>query len=147
MTKSEDNNQKEEDKQNEYSDWVYVKPIAGSCIINLGDALLKFTSGILRSSIHRVIPPPYPQDFLTRNSLLYFSRPEDDVVLRTLKGGLIDEQVGEMVEGEGISLGGEMTSDDWIMRRAFGDLHGVLTKDGLEKRPLDRLSIPVALRV
>lgn len=113
----------------ETSEWVYVKPVAGSAVVNLGDALVKFTAGILRSNIHRVCPPPPPQDGLTRNSLVYFSRPEDKVVLRRLKGGLIDAQ--PEVEGEEP----EMTAQEWIWRRSVGDLKGVYThKGGLEMR-------------
>lgn len=110
-------------------EWVYVKPVPGSAVVNLGDALVKFTAGILRSNIHRVCPPPPPQNDLVRHSLVYFSRPEDDVVLRRLKGGLIDEQP---VVDDGAP---EMTAKEWIWRRSVGDLKGVYThKGGLESR-------------
>lgn len=112
----------------ETSEWVYVRPIPGSAIVNLGDACVKFTAGILRSNVHRVVPPAPPQDGMVRNSLVYFSRPEDKVVLRRLKGGLIDQQPVE--EGDG---GEEMTAQEWTLRRSVGDLRGVYThKGGLE---------------
>lgn len=112
-------------------DWVYVKPVPGSAVVNLGDALVKFTAGILRSNIHRVVPPPGEQAGLTRNSLVYFSRPEDSVVLRRLKGGLIDQQ--PVKKDDGLD---EMTSAEWIVRRSIGDLKGVYTHSGgLEHRP------------
>jgi len=105
-------------------EWVYVKPVPRSAVVNLGDALVKFTAGLLRSNVHRVIPCPAPQDELTRNSLVYFSRPEDAVVLRRLKGGLIDGQPqAEQSEPE-------MTSQEWILRRSVGDLKGVYTHTG-----------------
>ena len=107
-----------------------MKPIPGSAVVNLGDALVKFTAGILRSNVHRVTPPPPPQDTLTRNSLVYFSRPEDAVMLKRLRGGLIDQQpASDGVEGE------EMTAEEWTFRRSCGDLKGVFThKGGLELR-------------
>lgn len=109
-------------------EWVWVKPVPGCAVINLGDALVKFTAGILRSNIHRVVPPPGEQAGLKRQSLVYFSRPEDDVVLKRLKGGLIDAQP---VQDEGELI----TSKDWILRRSGGDLRGVYThKAGLEPR-------------
>lgn len=112
-------------------EWIYVKPIPGSAVVNLGDALVKFTAGILRSNIHRVCPPPPPQDGLTRNSLVYFSRPEDAVVLRRLKGGVIDVQP----EGKLGAWEEEMTAEEWTWRRSVGDLKGVFTmKGGLERR-------------
>jgi isopenicillin N synthase-like dioxygenase len=111
-------------------EWVYVKPVPGSCIVNLGDAMVKFTGGILRSNIHRVVPPPGQQSGLTRNSLVFFSRPEDEVVLKRLKGGLIDAQPVEEETEE------QVTSKDWVLRRAMGDLHGIFTHTGgLERKP------------
>lgn len=110
-------------------EWVYVKPVPGSAVVNLGDALVKFTAGILRSNIHRVVPPPAPQDGITRNSLVYFSRPEDKVMLKRLSGGLIDKQPQSEAPEE------EMTAEDWTLRRSVGDLKGVYThKGGLELR-------------
>ena len=104
-------------------DWVYVKP---------GDACVKFTAGILRSNIHRVVTPPAPQDGITRHSLVYFSRPEDKAILKRIKGGLIDSQPLTEKEKEGEE---EMTAQDWTWRRSVGDLKGVYThKGGLELR-------------
>ena len=112
------------------AEWVFVRPVPGSAIVNLGDALVKFTAGLLRSNVHRVVPPLPPQDGIGRCSLVYFSRPEDVVVLRRLKGGLIDAQPqAEKTEQE-------MTSEEWILRRSLGDLRGVYTHTGgLELRP------------
>ena len=115
--------------QQQNNDWVYVKPVPGSAVVNLGDALVIFSAGILRSNIHRVVPPPAPQDGVDRNSLVYFSRPEDAAIMQRLKGGVIDAQPKEVAAPE------PMTSDQWIMRRALGDLRGVFThKGGFELR-------------
>jgi isopenicillin N synthase-like dioxygenase len=56
--------------------WCYVKPLDGHAIINLGDAMVKFTNGLLRSNIHRVSAPPGEQADYNRFSLVYFNRPE-----------------------------------------------------------------------
>ncbi|RFU27497.1 hypothetical protein B7463_g8847, partial [Scytalidium lignicola] len=108
----------------ETGEWVYVRPVPGSAVVNLGDALVKFTAGLLRSNVHRVATPLPPQDGLDRYSLVYFSRPEDAVVLRRLKGGIIDAQ--PQTEKEEV----EMTSEEWILRRSLGDLRGVYTHNG-----------------
>ena len=115
----------------EREEWVYVRPVPGSCVVNFGDALVKFTAGILRSNIHRVIPPAGEQAKLERNSLVFFSRPEDDVYLKRLSGGLIDAQPQ-------VDEGTPVTSDEWIRRRtAGGDLSGVYTlKKGFELHSL-----------
>jgi isopenicillin N synthase-like dioxygenase len=99
----------------ESGDWVYVRPIPGCAIVNLGDAMVKFTGGMLRSNLHRVVSPPGLQASETRYSLVYFSRPEHDVTLRRLKGGLVDEQI---VSGEEAEEG--VKSKDWLLRRAMG---------------------------
>ncbi|KAK5457990.1 hypothetical protein LTS15_004069 [Exophiala xenobiotica] len=74
------------------SDWVYVKPVPGCAIINLGDAMVKFTAGRLRSNLHRVVTPPGAQKDEVRYSLVYFCRPGHDVKLGRLQGGDIDLQ-------------------------------------------------------
>lgn len=106
--------------------WVYVRPIPGSCVVNLGDAMVTFTAGILRSNVHRVVPAPGAQERSVRNSLVFFTRPEDKVVLRRLKGGIIDSQPLSDEQQE------EMTSDEWIMKRGTGQLPGVFTAKGFE---------------
>lgn len=77
--------------------WAWVRPLPGHAIINLGDALVKFTSGVLRSNIHRVAAPPGQQRKLVRHSLVYFSRPEEAHVMKVLEGSeLIDAKRKEL---------------------------------------------------
>jgi isopenicillin N synthase-like dioxygenase len=124
------------------TEWVYVRPIAGSCVVNLGDALVKFSAGLLRSNIHRVVPPLGEQAKLTRNSLVFFSRPEDSVVLKRLRGGIIDAQPESTVEEP------QLTAHEWIMAKGTGRLPGVYTKTGFEYKENDeRLKNPVSLEV
>ncbi|KAK6415767.1 hypothetical protein LTR95_017547 [Oleoguttula sp. CCFEE 5521] len=97
--------------------WTYVLPLRHHIIVNLGDALVKLTAGVLRSNIHRVVSPPGEQGKETRMSLVYFARPEDEVVLKRLEGsGVIDEKAKETGEEEGE----EITAKEWILRRALG---------------------------
>ncbi|KAJ7910239.1 hypothetical protein B0H13DRAFT_2251305 [Mycena leptocephala] len=67
-------------------DWQYIKPLPGHAICNIGDALALFSGGILRSNLHRVVqvPPPGAQSQFERWSLVYFTRPGNDVQLRAL---------------------------------------------------------------
>lgn len=96
------------------ADWVYVRPLPGHAIVNLGDAMVKFTNGLLRSNIHRVVAPPGLQAESTRYSLVYFSRPEDSVLLRRLEGSSLIPAVEDGQAEE------EINSKDWIIRRALG---------------------------
>ncbi|KAJ5563709.1 hypothetical protein N7535_008873 [Penicillium sp. DV-2018c] len=95
-------------------DWVYVRPLPGHAIVNLGDAMVKFTNGLLRSNIHRVEAPPGLQAESTRYSLVYFARPEDSVLLRRLEGS---ERIPALDDGQAEEV---INSKDWIIRRALG---------------------------
>jgi len=94
-------------------EWTYVKPLPGHCIVNLGDAMVKFTNGLLRSNIHRVVSPPGEQAKETRYSLVYFSRPEDEVILKRLEGSNV---IPELKEGETEE---QVNSKEWIKLQAM----------------------------
>ena len=90
-----------------------MKPLAGHCIVNLGDAMVKFTNGLLRSNIHRVVAPPGAQVTETRYSVVYFARPEDDALLKRLEGSDIIPELQDGAQEE------EMTSKEWIKLQAM----------------------------
>ncbi|GAB7341311.1 hypothetical protein MBLNU457_7581t1 [Dothideomycetes sp. NU457] len=97
-------------------EWCYVKPLRHHAVVNLGDAMVKFTRGVLRSNIHRVVNPPGEQGDATRMSLVYFARPEDHVLLKPLEGSRVVD--ANKVDGEEDEE--EITAKDWILRRALG---------------------------
>jgi isopenicillin N synthase-like dioxygenase len=109
--------------------WTYVKPLPGHCIVNLGDAMVKFTNGLLRSNIHRVVAPPGEQGKETRYSVVYFARPGDEVVLKRLEGS---DVIPELKEGEME----EMSSKEWILLQALR-LRGV--KEGMSEEERRKL--------
>ncbi|OJD34944.1 clavaminate synthase-like protein [Diplodia corticola] len=120
--------------------WAYVRPLPGHAIVNLGDALVKMTSGILRSNIHRVAAPPGEQAPCTRYSLVYFARPEDDVVLRVLEGS---ERIEEKVRETGQVLGREreeraVSAKEWILRRALARRSGGKWEDSTGTEDISR---------
>jgi isopenicillin N synthase-like dioxygenase len=51
-----------------------VKPQDATLTVNTCDALQLLTGGYVRSTIHRVMPPPRDQQHVDRLGLLYFSR-------------------------------------------------------------------------
>ncbi|KAK4934252.1 hypothetical protein LTR66_015657 [Elasticomyces elasticus] len=96
------------------AEWCYVKPLSGHAIINLGDAMVKFSNGLLRSNIHRVVSPPGAQADHTRYSLVYFARPNNEVLMQRLSGSnKIPELDADEVEED-------INAKDWIIRRAMG---------------------------
>ncbi|KAL1716795.1 hypothetical protein EV715DRAFT_292833 [Schizophyllum commune] len=105
-------------------EWQYVKPLPAHAVCNIGDALAILSGGILRSNLHRVVPPPPPQRHLARTSLVFFTRPNRDVVLRALVGE--SRQIAEAVEGrreKGEDVEpylGTQTAGEWFARRIRG---------------------------
>jgi isopenicillin N synthase-like dioxygenase len=80
-------------------------------VINLGDAAVKFTNGVLCSGRHRVIPSPGVQGKYPRYSVVYFVRPEDQCIMKQLKGrGIPDGPEEER----------DICARDWISTQAAG---------------------------
>ncbi|KIY46148.1 Clavaminate synthase-like protein [Fistulina hepatica ATCC 64428] len=100
--------------------WKYVKPLPGHAICNLGDAVAIFSGGIVRSNIHRVMPPPGAQGQMERWSMAFFLRPANHVVLNALtdQSPLIADSVrkAQLLPGGRSFFTGE-TAQDWFMRR------------------------------
>ncbi|KAK1051331.1 hypothetical protein LTR74_016839 [Friedmanniomyces endolithicus] len=92
--------------------WLWVKPRRGCAIVNLGDAAVKFTNGVLCSGRHRVIPSPGEQGEWPRYSIVYFVRPTDHSRLKTLKGSGIPPAEDQDEEG--------VEAKEWIYRQAMG---------------------------
>jgi len=93
-------------------EWLWVKPKRGHAIVNLGDAAVKFTNGVLCSGRHRVIPSPGEQGKWPRYSIVYFVRPVDDARLKTLKGEGVPPADDQDEEG--------VAAKEWIYRQAMG---------------------------
>ncbi|KAH9848648.1 Clavaminate synthase-like protein [Lenzites betulinus] len=98
------------------SEWQYVRPIPGHAICNLGDAMTIFSGGILRSNLHRVVPPPKEQGYYERWSLVFFTRPGHAAILRPLSGEspIIAEAVSKLPPGK---YDTDATSKEWFARR------------------------------
>ena len=95
----------------ETTSWKYVRPIPGHAIVNLGDAMVKLTRGLLRSNLHRVVYAPGAQAGYTRFSLAYLARPQDTTVMKGLEGSGVIPELGEGEVEE------DVTIKEWIIRR------------------------------
>jgi isopenicillin N synthase-like dioxygenase len=69
--------------------WLYVRPKPGCLIVNLGDAMVQWTGGLLRSNCHRINFAPGDQRFVDRYSLGLLVRPHRDASMRPLMGKAI----------------------------------------------------------
>ncbi|CCM02605.1 uncharacterized protein FIBRA_04708 [Fibroporia radiculosa] len=97
--------------------WQYIKPLPGHAVCNLGDAMYIFSGGILKSNMHRVVPPPGAQGHFERWSLAFFTRPGESVVLRALeeKSSIVAEAVASA--DDTTLFHSNSTSKEWFARR------------------------------
>lgn len=98
--------------------WQYIKPLPGHAICNIGDSLHIFSGGVLRSNMHRVVPPPKEQARYERYSLVFFTRASDDVELRALAkdSAVIAEAVAKTPNAKTRFYPGA-TAKEWLTRR------------------------------
>ncbi|GAQ45164.1 hypothetical protein AtubIFM55763_006620 [Aspergillus tubingensis] len=69
--------------------WRYIKPEPGCAVVNVGDTLVEWTGGVLRSSLHRVVTAPGDQAKVQRESVAYLVRAKRTASLQRLQGGII----------------------------------------------------------
>jgi isopenicillin N synthase-like dioxygenase len=62
--------------------WRWIKPVPGTAVVNLGDAMEVFTNKLLKSGLHRVIKAPGGQRAHDKYSVLIVARPEDNTPMR-----------------------------------------------------------------
>ena len=89
------------------SGWRDVPFLPGSFVINLGDLMAEWTAHRWVSTVHRVLPPPYPGNGRPRLSLAFFHQPNYDAVIEPLFGSPSEEQSRSEV----------ITSGGWIARK------------------------------
>ncbi|THH21407.1 hypothetical protein EW146_g128 [Bondarzewia mesenterica] len=96
--------------------WKYVKPIPGHAICNIGDAMAVFSAGILRSNLHRVVPPPKKQAAYDRWSLVFFTRPGNESKLAPLseESEMIAKAAAQAPRDKYVT---NSTAGEWFARR------------------------------
>lgn len=66
-------------------EWVDVRPMAGTFVVNAGDLMARWTNDRWRSGVHRVVNPPRDARGSTRRvSLVFFSEVNDDAIIECL---------------------------------------------------------------
>ena len=71
------------------ADWRYIRPAPNCAVINLGDTLVEWSGGILRSNVHRVTYAPGKQAECTRYSIAYLARANKNVSMKRLQSDRI----------------------------------------------------------
>ncbi|GAA5873979.1 hypothetical protein JCM1840_006109 [Sporobolomyces johnsonii] len=99
------------------SKWQHIRPLPGHAVCNVGDTLSVYSGNIFKSNIHRVIPPPPPQDTSARWSLVYFIRPGFANELRPLaaESTLVARHAAQDPAMQSLPKG--VTAGEWFKRR------------------------------
>ncbi|KAH8910541.1 Clavaminate synthase-like protein [Coniochaeta sp. PMI_546] len=100
-------------------EWEWVVPVEGHAVVNLGDAMVTFTNGALKSAKHRVVPAPGEQGLHDRYSVVYFVRPHNDALMKPLPK--FDDGTQVKVAGkfqEQVDEGKVYSAGEWMVRRA-----------------------------
>lgn len=92
--------------------WLYVCPRPGCLVVNLGDAMVQWTGGALRSNVHRINYAPGEQRFRERYSLALLVRPEKEASMRRLVG------LGEAIDTKAED-GEDLKAWEWEVKKAM----------------------------
>lgn len=105
-------------------DWRWVKPIPGTAIVNLGDAMEIFTNNVLKSGLHRVVKAPGSQAPFDKYSVLIGTRPNDKALMKAFKSPMIPEDTPEQAETM------VLTSEEWGTAKVKGVQALLLKREG-----------------
>ncbi|KAJ5387665.1 iron/ascorbate family oxidoreductase [Penicillium cosmopolitanum] len=101
---------------NSDGNWKWVRPQDGTITINTCDALTALTGGLIKSSVHRVHAPPADQAHVDRLGVLYFTRPNNHVVLDPITNSPLLERLG-LTKNVFTELGQHLTTEQWVKVR------------------------------
>ncbi|KAJ8123483.1 hypothetical protein ONZ43_g582 [Nemania bipapillata] len=95
--------------------WLWVRPKPNCLIINMGDAIVKWTGGLLRSNMHRVRHAPGDQRYVDKYSLVYLVRPERMASMRKLVG----VSTGGVNGNDQDDSDDDLTAWEWEVKKAM----------------------------
>lgn len=95
-------------------DWRWVKPVPGTAIVNLGDAMEILTNGVLKSGLHRVVKAPGSQAPFDKYSVLIAARPNNRALMRAFKSSIIPPDTAEQAKAA------ILTSEEWGTAKVKG---------------------------
>ncbi|KAJ7921418.1 Clavaminate synthase-like protein [Mycena leptocephala] len=117
-------------------EWKWVKPQDATLTVNTCDALQLLTGGYVRSTIHRVVPPPKDQQHVDRLGLLYFSRPHNDVKLATIQDSPVLQREGYVKNPFEASGNPVPTMEEWTFAKQKWQRTGYLGPQRASKEVL-----------
>nr|GAT49625.1 predicted protein [Mycena chlorophos] len=118
------------------NEWKWVKPQNGLLTVNTCDALQLLTGGYVRSTIHRVHPPPIDQQHVDRLGVLYFSRPHNHVELATIRESPVLRREGYVKNPFEASGNPVPTMEEWTFAKQKWQRTGYLGPNSASKEVL-----------
>ncbi|KAJ4388896.1 hypothetical protein N0V93_006357 [Gnomoniopsis smithogilvyi] len=100
--------------------WKYVRSPRDAVIVNIADALEFLSGGYLKSTVHRVVRPPADQAERSRVSLIYFARPEANIILEPVDSPLL-KRIGLGQRSEEERFKHQVTAEEWARARIAKD--------------------------
>ncbi|ROW02749.1 hypothetical protein VSDG_01709 [Cytospora chrysosperma] len=100
--------------------WKHVRSPRDAVIVNIADALEFLSGGYLKSTVHRVVRPPEDQANRSRLSLIYFARPEANIILEPVRSPLL-QRIGLGERSEKERFAHQVTAEEWARARIAKD--------------------------
>ncbi|KAF6218658.1 hypothetical protein HO133_006009 [Letharia lupina] len=91
--------------------WRYIRPAPNCAIINIGDALVEWSGGILRSNMHRVTYAPGAQADFPRHSIAYLVRGNKSVSMKRLQS----ERIPSAAEDGEVEM--DVSCEEWELNK------------------------------
>jgi isopenicillin N synthase-like dioxygenase len=93
--------------------WIAITALPDQLVVNVGDMLDRLTNHKLKSTIHRVVNPPWEKMGTSRFSIPFFMHPRSEMDLRCLDSCVsnefpklyVDMSAGEFLNERLIELG------------------------------------------
>lgn len=112
------------------SAWLWVRPCPGCLVVNLGDAMVQWTGGLLRSNVHRIKYAPGAQRFRDRLSLALLVRPERNARMKNLVGEGDDDEDSQLTAWEWeVKKVMALTRGDTVVQSQGGKQHAMGAKN------------------
>ena len=104
--------------------WHYVRPEEGHVLINMGDAMTEWSSGRLRSDLHRVTWAPGAQSTAMRFSVAFLMRPEYGAPIVSLVDDDQEREQGKTNQGDAGPAPIVWTALEWERRKSRAIIEG-----------------------
>ena len=67
-------------------EFVVAAPIPATVLVNVGPLLERWTAGLLKATVHRILVPEDERRYKTRQALLLFLHPDDECIVKCIDG-------------------------------------------------------------